>query len=198
MTRDDFVRSDDGHLIVCSPNEEGILVSQVDALPATVFEGYSEVRPDRARLIHGAFRNDDTWFNTRDVMRRDEQGDYWFVGRLHDMLQIPGGQFSARAIEEALCHVEAVRIAAVLLDPVKPESGHSVAAIRLYEGASLDVRELQDSLAALPEPARPRRIYVLDDMPVTNGFRPLKWRVARELQRLEPSFHYRADAGGYS
>jgi len=76
---DEFIRGQDGHLVICGIGEDGVLVSNIDSqMPATLFDGYAEIRPDEERLIKGAFVAGDTWFNTRDVMRRDSDDDYWY------------------------------------------------------------------------------------------------------------------------
>jgi acyl-coenzyme A synthetase/AMP-(fatty) acid ligase len=103
-------------------------------VPISLFDGYAEAQPGRQRLIKGAFQAGDTWFDSRDVLRRDEDGDYWYVGRLVDILRVPGRIVSTREIEEALCHVGSVCMAAVWSDP--EEQGCLVGALSLkHDGA---------------------------------------------------------------
>jgi putative long chain acyl-CoA synthase len=171
--RGDFVRGDAGHLMTCAANEPGILISKVDSeMPVSLFDGYAEAQPDEQRLIKGAFHSGDTWFNSQDVLRWDADGDYWYVGRLLDMVRGSVGVVSTWEIEEALCHVSSVRLAAVWADPGEPD--RIVGALSLKRGATLDLDELGRSLARFESFARPVRLAVLDSLPVTGGFRPLK------------------------
>ena len=74
----------------------------------------------------------------------------------------------------------ALCIAAGRADPDQPGSELPIAAIQLHPGAVIDLAALSTAVAALPEYARPRRIRLVDELPLTDGFRPIK-RVIRDL-----------------
>ncbi len=180
--RKEFVRGRTGRLQACATNEPGVLVSRVDSsMPVTLFDGYAEARPDEQRLIQGAFRNGDCWFNSQDVLSRDLAGDYWYLGRLVDFARTSAGLISMREIEEALCNVDAVCLAAVW--PVEGVSDRIVGAISLNRGADLDVDELGRALAVLEPQVRPARLAIVDSLPMSGGFRPLKSLVRAQAER---------------
>jgi hypothetical protein len=66
-----------------------------------------------------------------------------------------------------------------------------VVAVQLQPSAEIDVSALSAAVAALPEYARPRRLRIVDEIPMTDGFRPIK-RGIRELVS-QPSNAYTWD-----
>jgi acyl-CoA synthetase (AMP-forming)/AMP-acid ligase II len=61
-----------------------------------MFSGYWN-RPDaNAELFEGE------WFKTGDLMRRDEAGFYWLVGRTKDMIRRSGENIAAREVESVI------------------------------------------------------------------------------------------------
>ena len=75
-----------------------------------IFKGYWR-RPDaNAESFEGE------WFKTGDLMRRDEAGFYWLVGRTKDMIRRSGENIAAREIEAVIRELpEIVDVAAVLV-----------------------------------------------------------------------------------
>ena len=192
----DFSRDERGRLVLCRTGERGVLVSRVDSgMPSTLFDGYTEARPEQERLVKGAFEPGDTWFNSSDVMQRDEDGEYWYVGRIVDMVETPAGFVSTRAIEDALCDVESVRMAAVWEDPNEP--GQFVGALSLMKRRGLDLQELASCVASLGEHVRVNQLSVLDNLPVTGGFRPLKPVQPARLRRAWGHAVYDSVSGGF-
>ncbi len=56
----------------------------------------------------------DGWYRTGDLMRRDNDGDLWFVSRLHDLIVRGGSNISPVEVEQALSAHPAVRKVAVI------------------------------------------------------------------------------------
>ena len=194
--RESFVRGDAGYLIPCSANEPGVLISRVDSeMPVSLFDGYTEAQPDENRLIKGAFQSGDTWFNSQDVLRRDTDGDYWFIGRIVDLVGAPSGVVSTREVEEALCHVASVCMAAVWREPGEP--ARLVGALSLKRDSNLNLDELARSLTVLQPSIRPLRLAVLDSLPVTGGFRPLKSLARVQANRSSMQLIYDRQANRY-
>ena len=196
FARGAFLRGEAGHLMTCGVDEPGILISKVDSeMPVSLFDGYAEARPTEERLIKGAFYAGDTWFDSQDVLRRDEDGDYWYVGRLVDIVRGPGRPVSTREIEEALCHVSSVCLAAVWQEP--DEGDCIVGALCLKRGANLSLDELGRSLEGFEPFARPVRLAVLDSLPVTGGFRPLKALARAQAAQSSVQVVYDSEAASY-
>ena len=71
-------------------------------------------------------------------------------------------------------------IAAGRNDPETDGIEIPIAAVQLQPGSSLDLAALSAAVATLPEYARPRRVRIVDELPMTDGFRPIK-RSIRDL-----------------
>jgi acyl-CoA synthetase (AMP-forming)/AMP-acid ligase II len=185
-----------GQLMPCGVDELGVLVSEVTRdMPVTLFEGYAEARPDQQRLIKGAFESGDTWFNSHDVLRRDSGDDFWYVGSLSDMIQTAQGPVSTREIEEALCHLDSVCMATIWTD--SGSSDELVGALSLMNGATLDTDQVTSALSKFGDDTHPSRIHLLDALPVTEGFRPLKGAARLDLEHARAELVYDADSARY-
>lgn len=120
-------------------------------------------------IIAAPFGDDDLWIVTNDVVRRDDDGDHWFVDALASFVTTPEGPVSMRAIEDALFGIADVTNAAAMLDP---REGTIVAAF--VAPATVSAARLTKALAALPLHARPSTVARITEMPLTDGFRPNK------------------------
>jgi putative long chain acyl-CoA synthase len=143
----------------------GLLVARLDpALAGTA-----------GRVARDLFEPGDAWLMTRDLCRRDADGDYWLVARTDGLIRTAGGPVPGRPIEEALDALPEVALA-VAYGVREPGGAADVpaAAIVLRPGATLDTAAAAKAIAErLPPEARPRRLRVVDAVPMTEGFRPL-------------------------
>jgi carnitine-CoA ligase len=108
------------------------------------------------------------WFHTGDLLRRDEDGWYFFAGRVKDSMRRRGENVSAFEVEAAALGHPAVAEAAAY--PVPSAEGEDEIAIALIarEGAELDlVAFLRHIAGELPYFAVPRYVRVVDDLPRT-------------------------------
>jgi putative long chain acyl-CoA synthase len=144
------LRDGRGYLVSATRGEPGLLVSRA-----------TEDDPP-GRVIENAFVDGDRWFASNDVVRRDEDGDFWFVDSLAGFVSTKGGPVSTRSIEDALYALPEVELASV-----SSTEGELVARIRARE--PLDAARVDEALSKLPE--KPRIVQV-DDIPLTDGFRP--------------------------
>jgi putative long chain acyl-CoA synthase len=170
----DFKRDEQGHLMTAGRGEFGVLVARVDASqPMAGFDGYENADDPSARLLRGVFDPGDAWFVTGDLMRSDEDGDYWFVDRVADAVKTERGVVTTLGVEDALmtCPQIARAIAFGVSDGGKRQ--HLVAGIVLR--GALDLEKLSAEIeSALPLEKRPRYVRVVPSIPLTDGFRPRK------------------------
>ncbi|HVK89157.1 MAG TPA: AMP-binding protein [Kofleriaceae bacterium] len=173
----DFERSGQGRLIRARLDEPGMLVARLSSRAGT-----DVAHIDPARLIRDAFEPGDLWFVTGDVASVDTEGDFWHLDRAGQMIHTRLGAIASTKIEDVLYELPAVAlcIAAGRTDPDHAGAEHAIAAIQLQPGASLDLAELSRHVASLPEYGRPRLVRVVESLPMTDGFRPIK-RAIREL-----------------
>src|SRR5690606_9875133 len=62
---------------------------------------------------HDVFGGNETWYATGDILRRDADGDYWYVDRTSHLIRGPHGWISPRQIEDALYEVARIELAVV-------------------------------------------------------------------------------------
>jgi putative long chain acyl-CoA synthase len=182
FTDRELVRDGTGKLVRARLDEPGMLVARVSAARA----GADVAHIDPKRLIRDAFEPGDTWFVTGDIMKVDTQGDYWFVDRQDQMILTKLGAVASTRVEDGLYEHGSVAlcIAAGLRDPDDPTVEVPVAAVQLHPAASLDLIALSAAAVALPEYARPRRLRIVEHLPLTDGFRPIK-RGLTDLAQVE-------------
>jgi hypothetical protein len=86
-------------------------------------------------------------------------------------------------------------MAAVWSDP--EEQGGVVGALSLMRDTDLDLEELGRSLAELEPSVRPIRLAILDSLPVTGGFRPLKSLARARAEQSSAQVVYDSQADRY-
>jgi acetyl-CoA synthetase len=119
-----------------------------------------------------------------DGAKRDEDGYFWILGRVDDVINVAGHRLGTMEIESALVDHEAVAEAAVI--PVRDEiKGHAIAAfVTLREGHRARValeRELKDHVVKkIGAIARPREILFAADLPKTRSGKIMR-RLLRDI-----------------
>jgi len=110
----------------------------------------------------------DGWFRTGDIMRRDEQGQYYFCDRSKDRLKVGGENVSAHEVEVVVSQVPGVAEVAVVGQP-EPALGEVPVAFVLRT-ANASEEDVTVAIHAHCEQAlsrfkRPRAVYFLADLP---------------------------------
>jgi acyl-CoA synthetase (AMP-forming)/AMP-acid ligase II len=109
----------------------------------------------------------DGWLATRDLMRRDEDGYYYFVGRRDDLINVGGENVYPKEVEQLLLRHPAVRDVAVV------GAGHAVrgtvpvAFVVLSEPGAVSAEELTKFFHRVgPHYAYPRVIEFVAELPL--------------------------------
>lgn len=113
-----------------------------------------------------AWRNG--WFHTGDGLRRDAQGNYYFVDRLKDAIRRRGENISSFEIESVIVtHPDVLEAAAVGV-PSEYSENEVLAFVVPVQGATIDCVELTEFLRdRMAHFMVPRYIRVLDQLPKT-------------------------------
>ena len=119
-----------------------------------------------------------------DAARRDEDGYFWIVGRIDDVINVSGHRLSTMEIESALVSHESVAEAAVIGVPDET-TGQAIVAFVIPtddadagDGFDGDLREhVADRIGKL---ARPKSIYFSDDLPKTRSGKIMR-RLLRDI-----------------
>jgi acyl-CoA synthetase (AMP-forming)/AMP-acid ligase II len=107
------------------------------------------------------------WIDTGDIVRRDADGFYYFVGRADDMFVCGGENVYPGHVERVLESHPAVSEACVVPVPDEVRGQMPVAFVAVAPGAELSEDEVkQVALGGAPAYMHPRRVYFLDVMPL--------------------------------
>jgi long-chain acyl-CoA synthetase len=119
-------------------------------------------RPEQtAKALH------DGWYNSGDVMRRDADGFYFFVGRADDMFVCSGENIYPGEVEKMLETHPAIHAAAVVPLPDDERGEMPVAFVVCRAGQSLDYSQVKDFALAHAVPyEHPRRVEFVDELPL--------------------------------
>ncbi len=191
----EFRRAENGLLARCEDGEPGVLLARLDAdYPLASFTAGDEAG---RRLLQGVFEANDTWFVTWDVLRRDADGDFWFVDRASRMLRTASGVVATRAIEDALYGFPALRHTVVY--GVEHDGVDRAVAIVVTKGnRGLNLRAWNEFAAGLAPSERPAWVKRVERIPMTDGFRPDKSALERDpLDSGAELFVYDEKTQGY-
>ncbi|RCW45794.1 fatty-acyl-CoA synthase [Halopolyspora algeriensis] len=134
--------------------------------------GYWDKPSDTAE----AFRNG--WFHSGDLVRRDEDGYFFVVDRIKDVINTGGVLVASREVEDVLYTHPAVAEVAVIALP-DPQWIESIAAVVVARSEVDESALLEHVRSRLAGYKVPKRIRFVDDLPRNSAGKLLK-RVLRE------------------
>jgi acyl-CoA synthetase (AMP-forming)/AMP-acid ligase II len=141
----------------------------------SVMLGYHNLPEATAARLH------DGWYDTGDVMRRDADGFYYFVGRNDDMFVCGGENVYPGEVESLLERHPAIRAAAVVSVPDERKGAVPVAFVVPATHATLTEDEVKRfALAGGPAYAHPRQVVFLDDLPLSGTNKVDKQRLTQQ------------------
>jgi acyl-CoA synthetase (AMP-forming)/AMP-acid ligase II len=97
------------------------------------------------------------------VLRQDEDGDFWLVDALAGFVDSERGVVALRPIEDALYELPGVKLAIAWV--------HNA---RIYGAVTCDEAQtprFREALDAIPRAVRPDELWVVDSIPLTDGYR---------------------------
>ncbi len=160
--------------------EEGELAIRLDkGKPAGLFIGYFD--DGEVKKSHIDKYN---MYNTHDLVWRDSDGYFWFVGRSDDVIKCSGYRIGPFEVESALVAHPAVLECAITGAP-DPIRGQVVkATVVLAKGYSPSdelVKELQDHVKHTTAPYKyPRIVEFVDELPKTIGGKIKRAQIRKE------------------
>jgi len=121
---------------------------------------------------------------TGDGAKRDEDGYFWLLGRIDDVMNVAGHRLSTYEIESALVDHDAVAEAAVVSRP-DPDVGEAIVAFVTLKGDRRGdeavIAELREHVARkIGKIARPHGIILTEDLPKTRSGKIMR-RLLRDV-----------------
>jgi acetyl-CoA synthetase len=119
-----------------------------------------------------------------DGCRRDEDGDYWFMGRIDDVMNISGHRISTTEVESALVDHPAVAEAAVV-GKIDDVTGQAICAFVTVRGATIGSEALGHELRAhvgtkLGKFTTPKYLTFTQELPKTRSGKIMR-RLLRDI-----------------
>jgi fatty-acyl-CoA synthase len=177
------VRNRQGFCIRCAPNEVGEAIGQLLKDPSIIssrFEGYTSPAASEKKILRSVFEPGDAWYRTGDLMRKDEQGYFYFVDRIGDTFRWKGENVATFEVSEAISSFPGIKQASVYGVSVPGTDGRAGMAI-LVTGDELDLAALRTHLIdRLPDYAQPLFLRIRNEIEVTSTFKDRKHVFVRE------------------
>jgi acetyl-CoA synthetase len=138
---------------------------------------------DRFREVYFSRFGERTYL-VGDAARRDDDGYYWILGRIDDVINVSGHRLSTAEVESAIVAHEKVAEAACVAQADDLTGQAIVAFVTLEGGVDGDAsteQQIRDHVAArIGKLARPSRIIWTDDLPKTRSGKIMR-RLLRDI-----------------
>jgi acetyl-CoA synthetase len=150
------------------PNEEGYLVIKTPwpSMLRTIWN-------DDERYVNQYWNRFPGMYMTGDSARKDEDGYFWIIGRVDDVIKVSGYRLGTAEIESALVSHPSVAEAAAIGLPheIKGNAIHAYVILRSgYEKSDKLIEELRLHVGHEVGPiAKPEHIQVVDSLPKTRS-----------------------------
>jgi long-chain acyl-CoA synthetase len=143
----------------------------------TVTRGYHNLpQVTREKIVDG-------WLRTGDVFRVDADGFFYFMGRLDDMFSCGGENIYPKEVENLLFAHPAVRDVCVVPIPHAVKGLVPAAAVALHPHGRVTTEELKTfCLERGPAYAHPRRIVIVDELPLSGPGKPDRRAIQQRLR----------------
>jgi len=157
--------------------------------------GYLVIRRPWPAMLRGIYKDPDRYMQTYwskypgvyfvgDGARVDEDGDFWLMGRIDDVMNVSGHRISTIEVESALVDHQAVAEAAVC-GRSDPQTGQAIVAYVIMrggrEGSPEMLRELRDHVGKkIGKFAAPANIVFTPELPKTRSGKIMR-RLLRDV-----------------
>ena len=171
------VRGANGFCVRCDPNEPGEVIGKIinkASKPGNRFEGYAATAQNESKILRDVFKKSDAWFRTGDLMRKDENGYFYFVDRVGDTFRWKGENVSTSEVAEVINSFPGIVDANVYGVAIAGREGRAgMAAIVCSKPCDLEA--LHAHLRSnLPDYARPLFLRIQGEIDVTGTFKQKK------------------------
>jgi acyl-CoA synthetase (AMP-forming)/AMP-acid ligase II len=177
-----------GSIGVPAPNTECRLVDAATGAPAAA-GGEGELWIRGPQIMRGYFNNpgatratvdDEGWLHTGDIARVDEDGNFYIVDRLKELIKYKGMQIAPAELESILIGHPSVSDAAVI--PVPDEEAGEIPKAFVVRRDSISAEDLMAFVAARVAPYKKvRRVEFVEQIPKSASGKILR-RVLRERE----------------
>ena len=179
------------------PGVEAQVVDESEGEPIDEGQGLLVLERPWPSMLRGLYKEDDRFVETYfsrfgkehylvgDAARRDEDGYFWVIGRIDDVVNVSGHRLSTAEVESAIVAHAKVAEAAVI-GQSDEDTGQAICAfVTLARRHRADSDELVEGIRAdvaerIGKFARPKRIIWADDLPKTRSGKIMR-RLLRDI-----------------
>ena len=196
-------RGADGFCIREDPNAIGEMIGEIrEDDPRFRFEGYGTKEATQKKILRDVFKKGDAWFRTGDLMRRDEDGYFFFIDRVGDTFRWKAENVATNEVAGVLSVFPGVTQANVYGVAVPGYDGRAGMAAIVAEGEP-DLAALKAHVdRELPHYARPVFIRLSKDSDTTSTFKFKKTNLVKAgfdpAKISEPLFYADPATGAFS
>jgi acetyl-CoA synthetase len=177
------------------PGIEATVVTQ-EGEDAGTEQGFLTLRKPWPSMLRTLYKEEDRFVETYwskygkdvyfvgDAARRDEDGYFWVIGRVDDVINVSGHRLSTAEVESAIVSHERVAEAAVI-GQQDEDTGQAITAFVTLsgtgDGSDELVSDIREHVARrIGKLARPKRIIWADDLPKTRSGKIMR-RLLRDI-----------------
>lgn len=143
--------------------DQGVLYMRSPML----MEGYNNLPGKTAEVMR------DGWYRSGDIMRRDENGFFYFLGRADDMFNVGGENVWPGEVEKLIETMDGVHQACVVPVPHELKDMVPFAFVVTKPGVVLAEKAVKEhALANGPAFAHPRHVVFIDEIPLAGTNKP--------------------------
>jgi acetyl-CoA synthetase len=178
------------------PGVEAAVVDEHEGNPVDGGQGLLVLKRPWPSMLRTLYKEEDRFIETYfsrfgketylvgDAARRDEDGYFWVIGRIDDVVNVSGHRLSTAEVESAIVAHEKVAEAAVI-GQSDEDTGQAICAFVTLQGDTEPSEELIEGIRAtvaerIGKFARPKRIIWADDLPKTRSGKIMR-RLLRDI-----------------
>ena len=178
------------------PGISAEVVDEREGKPVESGQGLLVIRRPWPSMLRTLYREDERFVETYfsrfgketylvgDAARFDQDGYFWIIGRIDDVVNVSGHRLSTAEVESAIVAHEAVAEAAVI-GQSDEQTGQAICAFVTLQGTTAGTEELEEGIRAtvaerIGKFARPKRIIWADDLPKTRSGKIMR-RLLRDI-----------------
>jgi len=178
------------------PGIEAEVVDEHEGKPVEDGQGLLVLKRPWPSMLRSLYKEEDRFIETYfsrfgketylvgDAARVDEDGYFWVIGRIDDVVNVSGHRLSTAEVESAIVAHEKVAEAAVI-GQSDEDTGQAICAFVTLQGDTEPSDELVEGIRAtvaerIGKFARPKRIVWADDLPKTRSGKIMR-RLLRDI-----------------
>jgi acetyl-CoA synthetase len=178
------------------PGISAEVVDESEGKPVDKGQGLLIIKRPWPAMLRTLYKEDDRFVETYfskfgketylvgDAARKDEDGYFWIIGRIDDVVNVSGHRLSTAEVESAIVSYNLVAESAVI-GQSDEDTGQAICAFVTLQGDTEGTDELVDKIRAhvadrIGKFARPKRIIWADDLPKTRSGKIMR-RLLRDI-----------------